>query len=168
LPSLEREAERLIGALRGGPGAVARLKLPAAYSKPDAEPVEERFCRHMSSLSGLLKSPSPSEPRPGEEALAALWGPTGQARDEEVTRLLAAFLAHFPRQRADPEIEPMMVNDLLDDLEEFPLYAIRAGLKTARREAGQWRPPTSEILGWCRVYSRQYRALKTHLPSPDF
>ncbi len=152
------KAENLIGAALGGTGAFERLRMPAAYAKPDEEPQAERACRHMSNLADPQKSPSPCEPRLVEELVVTVWGPRGGERDRTVMRLLQAFFNHFPRQKADEEVEPMVLNDWLDDLAEFPLYAIRAALTTTRRQAGQW-PTISEVVGWAKTYSRQYRRL---------
>lgn len=156
LPSQVETPRKLAGLLRGGIGAFARLN----SRRPDESP-EERACRLMSSFLNPQNEPSPSDVRCGGEVLEMLWGPASEERDRQVLTLVRTFLNHFPRQRADPEVEPMVLNDWLDDLEEYPLYAVRAALKTLRRTAGEWRPPLSEVLSACRAESREYRKLKT-------
>lgn len=149
----------LIGALRGGLGAVTALNLPPVYTVPQAESQEERACRHMSSLLVQAKSPSPSDKECASEMLLALWGPTGDQRDRKVMGMLQAFFTHFPRQRGEAELEVYVLNDWLDDLAEFPLFAIREALFRGRRAGLEFRPPVAKVREWCASYSRKYREL---------
>jgi len=151
----------LIGALRGGPGAVAALNLPPAYQLPLSEPIEERVCRHMQALVKASQTPSKSEMRCVAETLQTAWGPTCRTRDETIAGLLRVFFGHFPRQGgADRMVEAMVASDWLDDLAEYPLFAIREALRRGRLAGREFRPAIGEVRAWAQSYSRKYRELR--------
>lgn len=70
--------------------------------------------------------------------------------------MLQAFFSHYPRQRGETEYEVYVLNDWLDDLAEFPLFAIREALKRGRLAGKEFRPTVAAVRDWCKSYARKY------------
>ncbi|MCM8735448.1 hypothetical protein M5E06_14900 [Azospirillum sp. A1-3] len=83
----------------------------------------------------------------------------------EPDRLLGrvlALLSHFPAKGLTPDVEQLVAIDWVEDLGEFPAWAIDAAARTWRRTR-KWRPSIAEMRTLCEEACANERAMAQRL-----
>ncbi|CAO3456709.1 hypothetical protein [Azospirillum argentinense] len=83
----------------------------------------------------------------------------------EPDRLLGrvlALLSHFPAKGLTPDVEQLVAMDWVEDLGEFPVWAIDAAARAWRRTK-KWRPSIAEMRALCEEACVRERVLAQRL-----
>lgn len=83
----------------------------------------------------------------------------------EPDRLLGrvlALLSHFPAKGLTPDVEQLVAMDWVEDLGEFPAWAVDAAARTWRRTK-KWRPSIAEMRALCEEACANERILAQRL-----
>lgn len=83
----------------------------------------------------------------------------------EPDRLLGrvlALLSHFPAKGLTPDVEQLVAMDWVEDLGEFPVWAIDAAARAWRRTR-KWRPSIAEMRALCEEACTRERVLAQRL-----
>jgi len=83
----------------------------------------------------------------------------------EPDRLLGrvlALLSHYPAKGLTPDVEQLVAMDWVEDLGEFPVWAIDAAARAWRRTK-KWRPSIAEMRALCEEACAQERVMAQRL-----
>ena len=75
---------------------------------------------------------------------------------------MLALLSHFPAKGHTPEVEQLIAMDWVEDLGEFPAWAIDHAARTWRRTK-KWRPSIAEMRALCEEACARERAMADRL-----
>ncbi len=94
-------------------------------------------------------------------ALEALGGGNQAERGVRIAQRIMALLGHYPEQIKDERILKIMTDDWLDELDEYPYYAVEMACKCwMKKPPHTFRPKIHEIAPMVRMYGRKWKEIK--------
>ena len=84
------------------------------------------------------------------------------AEPDHLLGRILALLSHFPAKGLTPDVEQLVAMDWVEDLGEFPAWAIDAAARTWRRTR-KWRPSIAEMRALCEEACANERAMAQRL-----
>lgn len=85
-----------------------------------------------------------------------------RAEPDRLLGRVLALLSHFPAKGLTPDVEQLVAMDWVEDLGEFPVWAIDAAARTWRRTK-KWRPSIAEMRTLCEEACARERVLAQRL-----
>ncbi|WP_193548398.1 hypothetical protein [Azospirillum palustre] len=152
------------------PPADRRRLLVAALPEPLREVLAAGRLEHRprfgdNGFDGLSEIWSPPAAVTARQAAMAQWALAdlegsvlAPAEPDRLLGRILALLSHYPAKGLTPEVEQLVAMDWVEDLGEFPGWAIDQAARSWRRTR-KWRPSIAEMRALCEEACAQERRL---------